>query len=165
METEINELSEDEKILLLKVLMIDIRTDWNSPKNRINIITYLCSIIKTLPTEFLDAVIDNAINFDGHFIDGRVFRDGQMYLDEDIVDSLGLPEGMKYGVSGNIAKLIGAKNKKTPYKYRGTYKEIEKWCKLPDKFRPRSNTFKIVCKYYLENPEWIFNDFNNNEKW
>jgi len=160
---DIDKLDEDEKILLLKMLMRDIRESWSTPKGRIKAIIHLCGTIKTLPTQFLDAVMNNAIAFDGHFIDGRVFRDGQMYLDEEIVNSLGLPEGMKYGVSGNLAKLFGAKNKKTSYKYRGTYVEIEQWCKLPDKFRPRSDTFKFLCKYYLENPEWLFDDYGDEE--
>jgi len=156
----IDKLDEDEKILLLKMLMKDIRGSWSTPKSRIKAIIHLCGTIKTLPTQFLDAVMKNAIDFDGYFVDGRIFRDGQLYLDEETVNSLGLPEEMKQGVSGNLAKLFGAKNKKTKHKYRGTYNEIEQWCKLPDKFRPRSNIFKIVCKYYLENPEILFDDYD-----
>ena len=155
----IDKLDEDEKILLLKALMIDLRGSWRSPQTRIDAIVQLCENIKTLPAQFLDAVMANAIEFDGYLIDGRIFRDGQLHLDEDTVDKLGLPEGMKYGVSGNLVKSLGAKHKKTPYKYYGTYSELEQWCKLPDKFRPRSDDFKKICDYLLEYPEHIFDDY------
>ena len=155
----LEELDEDEKILFLRVTMEDVRNSWSSPSTRIKVIMHLCETIKSLPAELLAAILNNAREFDGYFVDGRVFRDGQLFLPEDVIDTLGLPEAMKSGVSGNFAKLLGAKNKTNESKYRGTYIELEEFCKLPCKFRPRSDMFRFLVKGYIEYPELQFDDY------
>jgi len=89
--------------------MEDLRGNWNSPKDRIKLILKLCSSIEKLPRNYLYAVEHNAKTFDGHFNDGRIFRDGQLMMPKSTIESLDLPVEMEKGVSGNMAKLMGAK--------------------------------------------------------
>ena len=90
--TTVNIMNEQEKILLLELLMEDIRGNWNDPWERISIIRSLCDEIMTVPSALLGAIKKNADTFDGHFNDGRIFRDGQMFLPEGAVEGFGFPE-------------------------------------------------------------------------
>jgi hypothetical protein len=117
-------MNEQEKILLLELLMEDIRGNWNDPWERISIIRSLCDEIMTVPSALLGAIKKNADTFDGHFNDGRIFRDGQMFLPEGAVEGFGFPDEMKKGVSGNISTWFGAKPVARTGGFYGTYGEL-----------------------------------------
>lgn len=74
-----------------------------------------------VPIEWCQAVKINADTFDGEFNDGRIMRDGAMRLPEDIAKTFGLPSEE---VSGNVAKLMGAKPIIREGGYRGSYEEL-----------------------------------------
>ena len=78
-------------------------------------------------TNWLAAVRANADTFDGHFNDGRIFRDGHRLLPTATAVALGLPptEGDPDGyvsASGNVAAMMGAKRVKQGDWY-GNYSE------------------------------------------
>jgi hypothetical protein len=119
------DMTEEEKCYLLQLIMEDVRGNWCDPADRIDAIRSLCGRIGTLPKEFLEAVKYNADTFDGKYNDGRIFRDGQLKMDAVTIKGLGLPKEMEGGVSGNMAKMMGAKPVKIEG-YYGTYNELAK---------------------------------------
>ena len=90
-----------------------IRGHWRDASERLDIVRELCTQAlqeEVLPANWVLACRKLADEvFDGHFNDGRVFRDGCMIMDDEIVEALGLPEQFASGVSGNLAKMLGAK--------------------------------------------------------
>lgn len=82
----------------------------------------ICEERGVLPSGWLKAVEHNADTFDGHFDDGRIMRDGQYAMPEEIVEALGLPQEMAQGVSGNLAKMLGAQP--ISDRFRGSYEEL-----------------------------------------
>jgi len=62
---QINELSEHDKIVLLRMTMESLRGSWNSIRKREAIIHYLCKEIENLPNEYLQAVRYNAYMLNG----------------------------------------------------------------------------------------------------
>lgn len=110
---------------LLVEAMEDLRGDWSDGRRSF----FLKEIYRLIPLAreeglvpegWLDAVQNNADTFDGDYNDGRIMRDGQLFLSKAIADQYNLPEG---GVSGNIAKMLGA----VPVEqkgYRGSYEEL-----------------------------------------
>jgi hypothetical protein len=74
------------------------------------------------------AVKNNADAYDGHYVDGRIMRDGQLYLDPEIAKAFNIPTT---AVSGGMAKLIGAKPIKQAG-YRGSYEELFEEILNPD---------------------------------
>jgi hypothetical protein len=81
----------------------------------------LAEVEGLVPIEWLKAIKMNADTFDGKFNDGRIMRDGAMRLPEDVAKVFGLSSGE---VSGNIAKLMGAKSIRREGEYRGSYEEL-----------------------------------------
>lgn len=146
-------MNDDEKILLLELLMRDIRGNWYDPRDRILLITSLCDEIVSVPKQLLDAIKKNAETFDGEFNDGRIFRDGQLFLPDEVIDSLGLPDAMKGGVSGNMAKLLGATSRTSGY--RGTYDEVAKFVTIPRCRSSLSNEFLREFDANITYPEGI----------
>jgi len=162
-EERINRLDENEKVLLLKLLMEDIRGNWGyDTMKRIELINVLTTSITTLPKGLLNAIRYNAETFDGEFNDGRIFRDGQLELSEETIEKMGLPKEMKAGVSGNIAKMLGGRKVNEGNEYYGTYSEVASFCKLPDRIRGRSELF-IELSEYLTFPENRFEDYEEEE--
>lgn len=106
--SEIEKLSELEKQVLLAMTMESIRGSWNDPEERLFIINTLCNSIKELPIEYLNAVKHNASEFDGEYIDGRIFRDGSR----------------SSGLSGNLAYMITGDDRVNQGGFYGTYNEL-----------------------------------------
>jgi len=147
-------MEEQEKILLLELLMRDIRGNWNHPEDRIKRIIQLCNEITFVPRVLLDAIKHNAETFDGHGNDGRIFRDGQMFLPEEIINSMGFPESMKKGVSGNMAKMFGAEPLLNRV-YHGTYYEVSAFVTI---YRTKSNKSVEFIKefdFLITYPEYL----------
>lgn len=162
-EERINSLDENEKVLLLKLLMEDIRGNWGfDVVERIELIKALTTSITTLPKGLLNAIRYNAETFDGEFNDGRIFRDGHLELSEEIIEKIGLPKEMKAGVSGNMAKMLGAREVNEGNEYYGTYSEVASFCKLPDEIRGRSELFTELSEY-LTFPENRFEDYEGEK--
>jgi hypothetical protein len=115
------------KWCLLTHYMKALRGDWSDGRGSF----YLQEIYRLIPLVekegivplgWVRAVRNNADEFDGYMSDGRIMRDGQLYLDPEIAKAFGL-EGTK--ASGDMAKMIGA----VPVKqdgYRGSYEELFK---------------------------------------
>lgn len=62
-------------------------------------------------SDWLRAVKANADAFDGHFRDGRIFRDGQSFIPASTARPMGFPESPEdpkglVGVSGNLASWV-----------------------------------------------------------
>jgi len=137
---EIDKLSEYEKKVLLAMTMESIRGYWGFADDRIAIIFYLCDTIKTLPKPLLKAIKHNAYMFDGEFIDGRIFRDG---------DRL-------HGLSGNLAYYITGDDRIKQDGYYGTYEEVWKLVKRDEKVMRKvyekvlSKTSDITWRDYFE---------------
>lgn len=146
-------MDDQEKALLLECLMRDIRGNWSDPKGRIREIIKLCGEIVSVPKQLLDAIKKNAKTFDGEFNDGRIFRDGQMFLPEGVVEAMGLPEGMKGGVSGNMATLMGARPVEKDGGFRGTYAEIANFIGITRKKSDRSKEFIDAFDGFITYPE------------
>ena len=112
---------------LLTHYMKALRGDWSDGRGSFYLqeIYRLIPLVEAegiVPLGWVRAVKNNADEFDGHMSDGRIMRDGQLYLDPEIAKAFGL-EGTK--ASGNMAKMIGA----IPVKqdgYRGSYEELFK---------------------------------------
>ena len=114
----------------LEQAMRNLRGDWSEKRDSPYLETIYACVAKLLkmptpllPREFLRAVQQNADTFDGHFNDGRIMRDGRLLLPPEVIKDMKLPEDMKNGVSGNLAKMLGAKPDK-PDGYCGTYDEL-----------------------------------------
>jgi len=162
-ETKINSLDENEKVLLLKLLMEDLRGNWGfDTLERVELIKTLTTSITTLPKGLLNAILHNAETFDGEFNDGRIFRDGQLELPEEIIEKLDLPGEMKAGVSGNLAKMLGAREVNEGNEFYGTYSEVATFCKLPDRIHGRSELF-VELSEYLTFPENRFEDYEEED--
>ena len=110
---------------LLVEAMINLRGDWSGGRNS----DYLKEIYVLLPEVeaegqvpigWCKAVKMNADSFDGMFNDGRIMRDGVLYLPKEIAEKIGVPQN----VSGNMAKLVGAQYTFRPSGYRGSYEEL-----------------------------------------
>ena len=69
---------------------------------------------------------------------------------------------MKTGVSGNLAKMLGAREVNEGNKYYGTYSEVASFCKLPDRISGRSGLFTELCEY-LTYPEYRFEDYEEED--
>lgn len=106
--SDINAFSDKEKQTLLAMTMQSIRGSWGSPEERLGIVFYLCDNIKELPKAFLDAVRHNAYLFNGHMIDGRIFRDGDR----------------EFGMSGNLAFHVVGDDRIKQKGFHGTYDEL-----------------------------------------
>ena len=105
---EVDSLSDSEKQFLLAMTMESLRGSWNSPETRLSMVFYLSDSIEGLPKEFLDAIRHNAFLFNGHYIDGRIFRDG---------DRL-------HGLSGNLTYSITGDDRNSQKGFYGTYDEF-----------------------------------------
>lgn len=98
------------KWVLLAHYMQKLRGDWSYFRDS----PYLEQIYDLLPEAekegivplgWLKAVKGNADEFDGHYTDGRIMRDGQLYIDPEVGERFGLKST---SVSGNLAKMLGA---------------------------------------------------------
>jgi hypothetical protein len=154
-ECQASGLEDQEKALLLECIMRDIRGNWSDPGDRIRKIEQLCGEIVSVPKQLLDAIKKNAETFDGEFNDGRIFRDGQMFLPEGSVESMGFPEGMKGGVSGNMAALLGARPVARAGGFRGTYEEIVQFIGISRKKSERSKEFMAAFDEFITYPEHL----------
>jgi len=124
----IGSLNEEEKKCLFAMTMESIRGYWGSPEERLAIIFYLCDSIKTLPKGFLKAVKHNAFMFDGYYIDGRIFRDG---------DRL-------FGLSGNLAYYITGDDRIKQGEFYGTYGEL--WKMIKRNQRIMKKVYNLILK-------------------
>ena len=113
-----------EQQCLLAMCMESIRGSWSFPEKRLSVIHYLCEAMKNpadkgspakwnsqwvlLPTELLDAIKHNAFIFNGHMIDGRIFRDGDRAS----------------GLTGNISYAITGDDRIKQQGFAGTYYEV-----------------------------------------
>lgn len=121
------------KWILLVHYMHNLRGDWSGGRDS----EYLAKIYELIPEVekegivplgWVRAVKHNADEFDGQYCDGRIMRDGQLYLDPEIAKQFGIPSA---SVSGNLAKLIGARPV-TQGGYRGSYDELFQAIITPD---------------------------------
>lgn len=107
----VDKLTEDEKGDLLAMTMESLRGSWVFPEQRLALVFYLCDILTSIPPLLLDAIRHNAYLFNGNYIDGRIFRDGDRV----------------HGLSGNFAfAVIGDDRIKQQEGFYGTYNEIWK---------------------------------------
>lgn len=119
-------MSEAPRWRLLVKAMMDLRGDWSDGRNNEHLarIYALLSEVETegiVPVGWIKAVKMNADTFDGEFNDGRIMRDGMLRLPEEIAEKIGFPTT---NVSGNFAKLLGAKVQIREGGYRGSYTEL-----------------------------------------
>ena len=157
--TSDRKMIEDEKIDMLRALMESIRGSWSEPDDRIAMIKKLCDEITGLPEDLLAAIKHNAEEFDGGFNDGRIFRDGQLFLPEGTVESMGLPDEMKDGVSGNMAKMLGATSTPQVGGWYGTYGEISQITKRQLTVKDKSAEFLQMVEDLFPYPECTFDDY------
>lgn len=111
---------------LLVEEMKNLRGDWSDGRGSkhlawIYVLIPEAEAENVVPLEWCHAVKMNADQFDGYFNDGRIMRDGAMRLPEDVAKVFGFSSGE---VSGNVAKLIGAKPVRREGGYRGSYEEL-----------------------------------------
>ncbi len=111
---------------LLVEEMKNLRGNWSGGRNNKHLkniyeLLRLVEIEGVVPLGWCQAVKMNADQFDGEFNDGRIMRDGAMRLPETTARAFGFPSG---DVSGNFAKLMGAKSIKREGGYRGSYEEL-----------------------------------------
>lgn len=111
-----------EQQCLLAMCMESLRGYWSFPEARLSVIHYLCEAMKNpdrtpqkiesrwaiLPTKLLDAIRHNAFMFNGHFIDGRIFRDGDRAS----------------GLSGNLSYALTGDDRIKQADFSGTYYEV-----------------------------------------
>lgn len=111
---------------LLVEEMKNLRGSWNGGRSN----RHLARIYALLPEVEAEGIVPlgwckavkmNADQFDGEFNDGRIMRDGAMIFPKEIVNELGFPSE---DVSGNLAKMLGAKSIKREGGYRGSYEEL-----------------------------------------
>ena len=119
-------LSDAPRWRLLVKAMMDLRGDWSNGRENEHLarIYVLLPEVETegiVPLGWCKAVKMNADQFDGEFNDGRIMRDGYLRLPEEIAKHFGFPTT---DVSGNIAKLLGAKYQVRDGGYRGSYNEL-----------------------------------------
>lgn len=119
-------MSDAPKWRLLVKAMMDLRGNWSGGRDS----EYLAWIYALLPEVEEEGIVPegwchavkmNADKFDGEFNDGRIMRDGFLRLPEEIAKEFGLPGT---DASGNIAKLLGAKEQVRPGGYKGSYNEL-----------------------------------------
>lgn len=126
-------LAKAPKWRLLVYFMHALRGDWSGGRDS----EYLAKIYELIPEVekegivplgWVRAVKNNADTYDGQYCDGRIMRDGQLYLDPEIGKQFGIPSA---SVSGNLAKLIGARAV-TQGGYLGSYDELFQAILTPD---------------------------------
>ena len=119
---KVDALDYREQSCLLAMCMESLRGSWAFPERRLSVIHYLCEEMKNpdriphkiesrwaiLPTKLLDAVRHNAFMFNGHFIDGRIFRDGDRAS----------------GLSGNLSYALTGDDRIKQTEFAGTYYEV-----------------------------------------
>jgi hypothetical protein len=140
--SKIDILDEKEKQVLLAMTMQSLRGSWGNHNDRLSIVFYLCDSIKTLPIDYIKAVVHNAFMFDGILNDGRIFRDGDR----------------KFGLSGNLAYAITGDDRIKKDGFYGTYDEL--WAILgvddshgvangrsSDMIRCMTTVYKSILKY------------------
>ncbi len=107
----IKALGDRDRAMLLAMTMESLRGSWFAPEGRVAIIQNISKENRPacLPAPLLDAVLHNSFMFNGHLIDGRVFRDGDR----------------EFGLSGNLAATITGDDRVEQGKgYYGTYEEV-----------------------------------------
>jgi hypothetical protein len=114
---------------LLVKEMKNLRGDWSEYRDS----PYLRNIYKLIPEVIAEGIVPeawcraverNADQFDGHMNDGRIMRDGSMYITAETAKYLNLPvEGNVAHVSGNLAKMMGSQPE-FRNGYRGSYEEL-----------------------------------------
>jgi len=107
----IKALGDRDRAMLLAMTMESLRGSWFAPEGRIAIIQNISKENRPacLPAPLLDAVLHNSFMFNGHLIDGRVFRDGDR----------------EFGLSGNLAATLTGDDRVDQGKgYYGTYEEV-----------------------------------------
>lgn len=111
---------------LLVEAMKNLRGNWSDGRDS----EYLDEIYSLLPEVEAEGIVPlgwckaaemNADTFDGEFNDGRIMRDGAMLLPEEVVKEFNLPS---INVSGDAAKMIGAKPVERKGGYKGSYEEL-----------------------------------------
>ncbi len=130
---------------LLNHYMHALRGNWSGGRNSV----YLAKIYELIPEVeeegavplgWVRAVKNNADAFDGKWTDGRVMRDGQLYLDPEVAKAFNLPTT---AASGGMAKLIGARAIKQGG-YRGSYEELFEEILNPDQMVDSLRTIEGV---------------------
>lgn len=111
---------------LLIYYMKRLRGNWNGGRKShyLQMIYELLPLVEKegiVPIGWCKAVKNNADTFDGQYNDGRIMRDGQIYVDPEINKQFGI-EGSNG--SGNISLLIGGKQIKQENGYYGSYSEL-----------------------------------------
>lgn len=81
----------------------------------------------TVPLAWVCAVELNTEEFDGHYVDGRIFRDGSYHIPKEYQKKYGLNEK----ASGNLASFFGIKNLSEDG-YCGGYDELFKKVLSPE---------------------------------
>lgn len=112
--------------------MRGLRGDWRGERKNpfLKLIYELIPKVKEeeiVPSGWADAVKCNADDFDGHFSDGRIMRDGALRASPTIEKIFSQSEDVKEMpefVSGNLAKMLGAKPMKRKDGYKGSYEEL-----------------------------------------
>jgi hypothetical protein len=103
-----------------------IRGHWGGAQERIDLVIKLCNEAlqrETLPAGWAARCRYLATDvFDGHFADGRVFRDGSMHLPPEMAEQMGIPADQV--VSGNMAKMIGARKDNPEDRWDGSYEQL-----------------------------------------
>lgn len=106
---KIDKLSEREKSILLAMTMYSLRGNWSRINQREAIIHYICQNLEhdKIQDELKDKIRWNAFLLNGHYIDGRIFRDGDR----------------RSGLSGNLSYTITGDDRSGDG-WKGTYKEL-----------------------------------------
>jgi hypothetical protein len=116
----------------LTYYMKKLRGDWSEGRQSFYFKKILELIPKAkeeslIPIGWIEAVKETANEFDGHYSDGRIFRDGgSYYIPKEIRQSLNLPVDMTKG-SGNLASYFGFKTPKDQGFYGGYEELFEKY--------------------------------------
>lgn len=110
---------------LLVESMHNLRADWSGGRSSeyLKEIYALLPYVETegqVPLGWCKSVKMNADQFDGIFNDGRIMRDGALHLPKEIAAKFVMPQA----VSGNMAKMFGAKHMFRESGYRGSYEEL-----------------------------------------
>lgn len=103
-----------------------IRGHWGDAQERIDLVIDLCNEglqRETLPAGWAARCRYLATDvFDGHFADGRVFRNGSMHLPPEVAEQMGIPADQV--VSGNMARMFGAKADNPEDRWNGSYEQL-----------------------------------------
>jgi len=121
-----------EKWLQLYHSMKALRGNWSEGRDSpfLNLIYDLIPEVQKenlVPSDWADAVKDNADAFDGHFVDGRIMRDGALRASptiEKILAGANQNKTTPEFVSGNLARMLGATPMHRKGGYRGSYEEL-----------------------------------------